>query len=90
MYKLSAFGQTFSFTRTIRCLLRRSISVSLHEVDHEGIRISWDDKQHYYHGVWLRHNCRCSLCIADHSDQKTMELIELVNSRVTKAVIQGM
>ena len=58
--------------------------MSLREVDREGIEINWNNKQKdYYHNVWLRHNCQCPLCVADSSGQKTVETVELVNSRVT-------
>ena len=92
LWKLKFFARSLLlFNRTNTARPRRCTrDVSLREVDHEGIQISWNDKQKdYYHSVWLRHNCRCPLCLADHSEQKTVELIELVNSRVTKASIQG-
>ena len=71
--------------------IRRFLSnVSLHTVDREGIELSWDDgRKDYYHGIWLRHNCHCPFCVSDHSGQKIVEPIELVNSCITKASIQG-
>ena len=86
-YTISGIRRAFLFTRTVHCFLHRSLcDVLIRDVDHEGIQISWNDKhKHYYHSVWLRHNCRCPLCLADHSEQKTVEPMELVNSRVTKA-----
>ena len=90
LWRVAKIGQSFLLDSTIRCCPRRSAcSVSLREVD-ERIEINWNDKQKdYYHNVWLRHNCQCPLCVADSSGQKTVEAIELVNSRVSKANIEG-
>ena len=93
LWKVITIGRSFLFNSTarLRCSLHRSAcGVSLREVNCEGIEINWNDKQKdYYHNVWLRHNCQCPLCVADNSGQKTVETIELVNSRVTKAKIEG-
>ena len=91
LWRVATIGRSFLFNKVTRCYLRRSAcGVSLREVDSEGIEINWNGKQKdYYHNVWLRHNCQCPLCVADSSGQKTVETIELVNSRVNKAAIQG-
>ena len=88
--RVTAIGRLIR--NTTRYCLRRSVHgvVSLRKVDCEGIEISWDDKQKdYYHGIWLRHNCQCPLCLEENSGQKTVEPIELVNSRVTKATVMS-
>ena len=92
LWRVAIIGRSFLFNSTTRYhLCRSSCGVSLREVDREGIEINWNDKQKdYYHNVWLRHNCQCPLCVADSSGQKTVETVELVNSRVTKANIEGM
>ena len=83
-----AVGRVFFDTWT---LYRSVCSVSLREVDRKGIEISWGDAQNnYYHSVWLRHNCRCPLCTAASSGQRTVESNELVNSRVAKVNIKGL
>ena len=41
--------------------------------------VSWegdDDRDPVFHGVWLRHNCQCPLCLSS-SGQKTLDKVHL-------------
>lgn len=41
-----------------------------------------------YHGVWLRHNCRCSQCLPPPSNQNIVHHSQLVDLRITNAQLK--
>ncbi|XP_065882702.1 gamma-butyrobetaine dioxygenase-like isoform X2 [Dysidea avara] len=70
----------------------RRLVTTVPQVSSEGVHIKWDDdgeRTTHYHNVWLRHNCHCPHCLADYNNQKTIQPAQLVNTRVTKATIEG-
>ncbi len=48
-----------------------------------------DDPERRYHGVWLRHNCRCSVCLPLSSQQNIVHHSNLVDLKITNATIKG-
>lgn len=42
-----------------------------------------------YHGVWLRHNCRCPQCLSTSSHQNVVGYKNLIDLRITFARIEG-
>ena len=48
-----------------------------------------DDPERRYHGVWLRHNCRCSVCLPLSSQQNIVHHSNLVDLKITNANIKG-
>ena len=42
-----------------------------------------------YHGVWLRHNCRCPECFPAYSQQNIVHHSHLVDLKLTNANVEG-
>ena len=42
-----------------------------------------------YHGVWLRHNCRCPECFPAYSQQNIVHHSHLVDLKLTNAKVEG-
>ena len=62
-------------------------------VNSKGINIEWTEREEgisdYFHGVWLRHNCHCSLCLDQDSNQKIVDITHLDDPTVTHAAVNG-
>jgi DUF971 family protein len=48
-----------------------------------------DEEERRYHGVWLRHNCRCRECLGQESDQNIVHHSHLVDVTITNASIRN-
>ena len=63
-------------------------------VNGKGIDVEWGEseekgREDYFHGVWLRHNCHCPLCLDADANQNIVDSAQLNNPSVTHAVING-
>ena len=48
-----------------------------------------DEPERRYHGVWLRHNCRCPQCLSATANQNVVGYENLINLKITSAQIKG-
>ena len=66
---------------------RYSNAVSVSQ-DRKKIRLSVEgEPERRYHGVWLRHNCRCPKCLIVSSNQNIVHHSELVDLRIKEASV---
>ena len=66
---------------------RYSNAVSVSQ-DGKKIRLSVEgEPERRYHGVWLRHNCRCPKCLIVSSNQNIVHHSELVDLRIKEASV---
>lgn len=49
-----------------------------------------DEPDRRFHSVWLRHNCRCTVCLSVSSDQNIVHHSQLVDVVIKDAKIHGM
>ena len=42
-----------------------------------------------YHGVWLRHNCRCSVCLSPFTNQNIVHHSSLIDLTIKDATLKG-
>ena len=48
------------------------------------------EQERRFHGIWLRHNCRCPVCTSAHNNQTVVEFKNLVRDiKVESASISG-
>ena len=85
-----------SFTRAHRLEYVPSVSSNtiVRLVNGKGIDVEWGEseekgREDYFHGVWLRHNCHCPLCLDADANQNIVDSAQLNNPSVTHAVING-
>ena len=61
--------------------------------NNKGINIDWGEEKNaqedHFHGVWLRHNCHCSLCLRKETNQKVVDLVQLDEPSITDVDING-
>ena len=41
------------------------------------------------HGVWLRHNCRCSVCLSPFTNQNIVHHSSLIDLTIKDATLKG-
>ena len=59
-------------------------------VSQDGKRISLavdGEPERRYHGVWLRHNCRCPQCLSVHTNQNIVHHSELMDLSIKEATV---
>ena len=42
-----------------------------------------------YHGVWLRHNCRCPVCLSPSTNQNIVHYSSLIDLKIKDATLKG-
>ena len=42
-----------------------------------------------YHGVWLRHNCRCPQCLSPSTNQNVVPYENLIDLEITNVFVEG-
>ena len=78
-----------SAAQTAACSLAHT-APSVRLVDSAGVNVEWTEREEdYFHGVWLRHNCHCPLCIDEDSNQKIVDIAHLDDPAVTHAAVNG-
>ena len=60
----------------------------------KGINVEWVEggktaREDYYHGVWLRHNCHCPLCLNRDANQNMVHSAQLNKPTITHAAVNG-
>lgn len=76
-----------SFSSTSRVLFASTCSVSK---DGKKLELLCDGEQERrYHGVWLRHNCRCPICLPPLIQQNIVHHSNLVDLKITDATVKG-
>ena len=66
-----------------------SCNVSVSE-DGKKLKLLCDGElERRYHGVWLRHNCRCPECFPAYSQQNIVHHSHLVDLKLTNAEVEG-
>ena len=69
--------------------LQASVNVSVSE-DGTKLKLLCDGEQERrYHGVWLRHNCRCPECFPAYSHQNIVHHSHLEDLKLTNAKVKG-
>ena len=47
------------------------------------------EQERRYHGIWLRHNCRCPECLPVYSQQNIVHHSHLVDLKLANAKVEG-
>ena len=47
------------------------------------------EEERRYHGVWLRHNCRCTACLSPSTKQNIVHHSSLMDLKITDATLKG-
>ncbi len=48
-----------------------------------------NEPERRYHGVWLRHNCRCPQCLSSSTNQNIVPYENLIDLKVTHVRTEG-
>ena len=69
--------------------LASSCNISVTE-DGKKLHLVCDGEQERrYHGIWLRHNCRCPECLPVYSQQNIVHYSHLVDLKLANAKVEG-
>ena len=83
----SACGEALNWTPSLPC------TSTIRLVNSKGINIEWgeekDAQEDHFHGVWLRHNCHCHLCLRQEANQKVVDLAQLDEPSITNVALNG-
>lgn len=71
-------------------------TASVYLADRKGIKVLWSEEigggnaqEDYFHGVWLRDNCHCPLCLNDDVNQNTVDYAQLDDPSIIGATLNG-
>ena len=77
-------------TSSVHVLWQKSAQVTVSEDKRKLTLQCGGEQERRFHGIWLRHNCRCPVCTSVHSNQTTVEFKNLVRDiQVESANISG-
>ena len=83
------FRSSLSFYRLFSIGSLRPASCSIIE-DGKKLKLHCDGEvERRYHGVWLRHNCRCPECLPPAFQQNIVHHSHLVDLKIIDATVKG-
>ena len=93
---LSVKSSSFTRAEPLKHAATSSCNTYVNLVNSRGINVEWVVNEeenvredHYFHGVWLRHNCHCPLCLNYEANQTMVNSAQLNKPSITRAAVNG-